>query len=139
MSRGKRRRRGRSRRGPKQPERTAAASSQGAPSGARRGRRRRGGRTAPTALERMARPKRLETLPPDGVLLEDVVAAMQGEYGTPSTPQEYRLMIKVPEVDETAEKPAPPPARSAEDSGRRARLRFRRRRRGRGSREAPGG
>lgn len=34
-------------------------------------------------------------LPPDGTVLEELISTMQSEYGTPSTPQEYRLIIKI--------------------------------------------
>jgi hypothetical protein len=42
----------------------------------------------------------LQTLPPDGTVLEELIGAMQSEYGVPTTPQEYRLIIKVPAPEE---------------------------------------
>lgn len=45
-------------------------------------------------------PTRLQTLPPDGTVLEELIGSMQSEYGTPTTPQEYRLIIKVPAAEE---------------------------------------
>lgn len=47
-----------------------------------------------------ARPTQLQTLPPDGTVLEELIGAMQSEYGVPTTPQEYRLIIKVPAPEE---------------------------------------
>lgn len=38
----------------------------------------------------------VKTLAPDGLVLEELISTMQSEYGTPSTPQEYRLIVKVP-------------------------------------------
>lgn len=58
-----------------------------------------GGGQQRSATEAMAvaRPRTLQTLPPDGVLLEDLISDLQTEYGTPTTPQEFRLLIKLPE------------------------------------------
>lgn len=46
-----------------------------------------------------------KTLPPDGTVLEEVIADLEAEYGTPATPQEYRLILKVASAED-----APPPA-----------------------------
>jgi hypothetical protein len=75
------------------------------------------------------RPTQAQTLPPDGVVLEELIANLQEEYGTPSTPQEYRLIIRVPQQDAASEKPPPtvtdpdeaPPARKRRRRGRRRR------------------
>lgn len=101
MARGGRRRRKRgSGRGPR-PEgaqQQTAAAPQG--EGAKRRRRRRGrggGLTEKSVIEAMSsRPKTLITLPPDGQVLEEMIEDLQREYGTPTTPQEYRLLIKIP-------------------------------------------
>jgi len=45
-------------------------------------------------------PTMLQTLPPDGTDLEELIGAMQSEYGVPATPQEYRLIIKTPAPEE---------------------------------------
>jgi hypothetical protein len=55
-------------------------------------------------------PKRVKTLPPDGLVLEELIANLQAQYGTPSTPQEYRLLIRVPTSEEAAASPAAEPA-----------------------------
>lgn len=76
------------------------------------------------------RPRRLQTLPPDGLILEEVISGMQGEYGIPATPQEYRLLLRLA-TEQTAEPPpapgpgskaregAPPPLMSNRSSRRR--------------------
>jgi hypothetical protein len=88
-------------------------------------------------------PTSLKTLPPDGTDLDDLIGALQSEYGVPTTPQEYRLIIKVPAPEEPTDPslevkpPAPPsqhPETQPEDDGEApvARQRSgRRRRRGR--------
>lgn len=48
-------------------------------------------------------PTQLQTLPPDGTVLEELIGAMQSEYGAPTTPQEYRLIIKVPAPEESTD------------------------------------
>ncbi len=48
------------------------------------------------------RPSKLETLPPDGVVLEELISNMQEEYGTPLTPQQFRLTIKMSPADDAA-------------------------------------
>jgi hypothetical protein len=45
-------------------------------------------------------PTSLKTLPPDGTDLDELIGALQSEYGVPTTPQEYRLIIKVPAAEE---------------------------------------
>ncbi|CAN5815441.1 hypothetical protein BH23ACT12_BH23ACT12_02930 [soil metagenome] len=45
-------------------------------------------------------PTSLKTMPPDGTDLDDLIGALQSEYGVPATPQEYRLIIKVPATEE---------------------------------------
>jgi len=45
-------------------------------------------------------PTSLKTLPPDGTDLDELIGALQSEYGVPATPQEYRLIIKVPAPEE---------------------------------------
>lgn len=47
-------------------------------------------------------PSSVQTLPPDGLVLEELISTMQTEYGTPTTPQEYRLIVKVPIHEEPA-------------------------------------
>lgn len=60
-------------------------------------------------------PTSLKTLPPDGTDLDELIGALQSEYGVPATPQEYRLIIKVPAPEEHTDPsldvkaPAPPP------------------------------
>ena len=84
------------------------------------------------------RPTQAQTLPPDGLVLEELIENLQEEYGTPSTPQEYRLIIRVPQQQEaSAEKPAQAVAESGESAP--ARKRRRRGRRRRGGQTAPNG
>lgn len=60
-------------------------------------------------------PTSLKTLPPDGTDLDELIGALQSEYGVPTTPQEYRLIIKAPAPEEQTDPslevkaPAPPP------------------------------
>ena len=49
-----------------------------------------------------ARASGLKTLPPDGLVLEDVISTMQREYGVPTTPQEYRLVLRAQASDPNA-------------------------------------
>jgi len=60
-------------------------------------------------------PTSLKTLPPDGTDLDDLIGDLQSEYGVPTTPQEYRLIIKVPAPEEptdpSLEVKPPTPAR----------------------------
>lgn len=129
MSKGRRRRRGRRRGGGPRPEKkeNAAQQTTGAPKRKRRRRRRR--RPAETLEGFLASAKMTEaqTLPPDGTILEEVISDLQDAYGTPATPQEYRLMVKLPEGSEPigdVDSFEPPPE---PDGGRRRRKRRRRR------------
>ena len=135
MPRGGRRRRGRGR-SHQSTDRTPAA--QGAqpvkqdgqaqqPSGTgRRKRRRRRGPPRETGVTSMInRPKTLNMLPSDGVELEELISNLQEEYGTPATPQPFRLTIKLIPAEESA-------ASAGEDSGG-VRTRRRRRRPGGGT------
>ncbi|MGQ0679471.1 MAG: hypothetical protein ACT4OM_07430 [Actinomycetota bacterium] len=85
-------------------------------------------------------PAQVRTLPPDGLVLEELISTMQTEYGTPSTPQEYRLIVKVPPPEDIASPTAPAePAAEVkkadpEESARRTNSRRRRR----GRRRSPG-
>jgi len=45
------------------------------------------------------------------VILEEVIASMQSEYGTPATPQEYRLLVRVGGRESHAEETQPAPSR----------------------------
>ena len=123
MSRGGRRRKSkRGRRGPGTPEGQPGTNQDAAEprdhqqhSG---GRRRSHGRTAAretSVLDSMSSlPASLKTLPPDGTDLDELIGALQSEYGVPATPQEYRLIIKVPapeeHTDPSLEVHAPDPA-----------------------------
>lgn len=108
MSRGGRRRKGkRGRRGPGTAERRTAPGQQpeeeqegGQSSGRRRGQGRASAKEVSVLEQMSARPTQLQTLPPDGTVLEELIGAMQSEYGVPTTPQEYRLIIKVPAPEE---------------------------------------
>ncbi len=156
MSRGGRRRRGRHR-GPKTASSRAsvAVQEQAGSQPQQRSRRRRGGRgrgaREESVLESMSsRPRHLQTLPPDGLVLDELISDLKSEYGVPATPQAYRLIIKLPAEDQPdsdasaadqsevqTEGPAAPEGpRVPEGPARR-----RRRRRGRRglSREAPAG
>ena len=111
-------------------------------------------------------PRTLRTLPPEGLVLEEVIDAMREEYGYPATPQEYRLILRIapdepersgggrPRRSAAAEAQAAPagqtdvaeggePGPSADGvigtAPRRGRLRRRRRGRGRGGGGAAGG
>lgn len=124
MSRGARRRssRGGKRRSVKPPagslQTNAGVDSQtiAGESSNRSRRRRRGGATRVglgEILDTMAgRPSTVQTLPPDGVILEEVIANLESEYGSPVTPQEYRLIVKVASPEEAA-------AASSEEAARR--------------------
>lgn len=108
MSRGGRRRKGkRGRRGPVSPEHRAGSGQEvlqereSQPSGRRRGSGRGSGARETSVLESMSSlPTSLITLPPDGTDLDELIGALQSEYGVPATPQEYRLIIKVPAAEE---------------------------------------
>jgi hypothetical protein len=77
----------------------------------RRGRSRTKRRTSPASSEDLVRalpkppPKQL-TAEHDGTTLEAVIGDLQSQWGVPQHPQEYRLMIKVPEEKEAASKGA---------------------------------
>lgn len=79
----------------------------------------------------------LQTLPPDGTDLEELIGAMQSEYGVPATPQEYRLIIKTPAPEEPTDPtlevgpadPSPEPGGSVAVRQRTGRRRRRGRRR----------
>lgn len=91
-------------------------------------------------------PTTLKTLPPDGTDLDQLIGALQSEYGVPATPQEYRLIIKVPAPEEHPTdpslevKPAPvaPHAEPEPEAAATSRQRPARRRR-RGRRRSGGG
>jgi hypothetical protein len=89
-------------------------------------------REAPVLETMHSRPKQVHTLPPDGLVLEELIAGMQGEYGVPSTPQEYRLLIKTASSDDSVEQPPtevrPPPREFPSGEGSRPRTGRRRRR-----------
>lgn len=88
----------------------------------------------------------VQTLPPDGTILEEVITEMRERYGPPTTPQEFRLLIRIPgaEIEIPRTEPEDPEevdvgeeaAAMAEEAGvegagaRRARRRRRRRRGG---------
>jgi hypothetical protein len=79
-------------------------------------------------------PTTVQTLPPDGLILEELISNMQTEYGTPTTPQEYRLIVKLPTHEEAPVAPASEPtaeAAESEDEATPRTARSRRRRRGR--------
>ncbi|MGH2717835.1 MAG: hypothetical protein ACRDJU_04570, partial [Actinomycetota bacterium] len=40
-------------------------------------------------------PRTLQTLPSEGIVLEELIGSMREEYGYPATPQEYRLIVRV--------------------------------------------
>lgn len=89
------------------------------------------------------RPRVVQTLPPDGLVLEELIDGMRTEYGTPATPQEYRLIIKTLSQEELSEGvPVEPvdqarPPKPGVSSG--ARSSRRRRRDGRRSESGPAG
>lgn len=143
MSRGGRRRSGRGRRSGQKPPRPA--SEQGASGlgpaqvktqSSGRSRRRRRGAPGPGGLRgiidtMVSRPGKLQTLPPDGIVLEELIADLEEQYGTPATPQEYRLVVKVASPEERAsgaEEGTQQPGEEAEKapSGRRRRRASRR-------------
>lgn len=47
-----------------------------------------------------SRPRQLQTLPPDGLVLDELISDLISEYGAPATPQDYRLIIRLPAEDE---------------------------------------
>lgn len=51
---------------------------------------------------RTHRSKPLQTYPPDDLVLDDLIAGLQSEYGVPPTPQEYRLVIRTPSAEADA-------------------------------------
>ena len=116
MSRGGRRRR--SKRGNRPPGSTGSPGSRTQPAvqgeeepekqpAASRGRKEPAGRQRSAVESMRTLPTRVQTLPPDGLILEKLISNMQTEYGTPTTPQEYRLIVKLPTHEET---PASPPS-----------------------------
>jgi ribonuclease E len=144
MSRGGRRRRSRRSTSTNEAAAPAAAelSAEGQEQNQAAGSRvRRDGGKRTHAREAKPSAPRLKTLPADGVVLEDLIAGMQAEYGIPATPQEYRLLIRVPtssdEVAGAAQEPEDeePPSRE-EPSIRTARSRRRRRSRRRAGESA---
>src|SRR5207253_2051549 len=72
---------------PKQAPGPKPAAGEGGRRGSRRRRRRSGARAEPSALEQMAAqgPRTLQTLPSEGLVLEEVIDAMRDEYGYPAT------------------------------------------------------
>lgn len=80
-------------------------------------------------------PTTVQTLPPDGLILEELISNMQTEYGTPTTPQEYRLIVKLSTHEEAPAAPATDEktevAEDADDVTPRPPRSSRRRRRGR--------
>lgn len=163
MSRGGRRRKSRrGRRGPGAPEGQRNAGQETSEPREQQhsgGRRRSHGRAAAretSVLDSMSSlPTSLKTLPPDGTDLDELIGALQSEYGVPTTPQEYRLIIKVPAPEEhtdpslevKAAAPAPPQSETQADSDgeapparqRSARRRRRGRRRSGGAAVVEGG
>jgi hypothetical protein len=137
MSRGGRRRRakrGVSRTAEKQPQRPVdhavpnGASQRVAAQGRRAQPRPQAEREVQVLEAMLSRPRQLKTLPPDGLVLEELIAGMQSEYGVPSTPQEYRLLVKIAS-DDSIEQPGIEPKPSREvPSGAEARARTARRR-----------
>lgn len=149
MSRGGRRRKGkRGRRGTASPERRPGPEQEAPeldphPAGRRRGQSRRsGGPREASVLEQMrSLPTTLQTLPPDGTVLEELIGTLQSEYGVPATPQEYRLIIKTPAPEEPTDpslevEPPPPETQAGPEPEMAARPRSSRRRR---RRRGPGG
>lgn len=148
MSRGGRRRRGRHR-GPKtaSPRASVAvqeqAGSQPQPRSRRRGRR-GGGAREESVLESMSsRPRQLQTLPPDGLVLDELISDLKSEYGVPATPQAYRLIIRLPTADQPDSEASEADESQAQTEGPEAPegpggpARRRRRRRGRRGRGRP--
>jgi len=105
MSRGGRRRRGR--RGGSHPaQKPQSEQRSGQPVGSTSRRRRRRKPADASVLESMSsRPATLQLLPADGTVLEELISDLKTEYGTPSTPQEYRLTIRV--LGEDRDRPVP--------------------------------
>ena len=119
------------------------------PGSGRQGRGRRRARKGAKAgaglgsvIDSMA-PRRPTTLslPPDGTVLDELIADLEAEYGTPSTPQEYRLILKVASAEEPvhpAEQEGPGRTEPGSNNDKpRRRTRQRRRRRGRRGPAAP--
>lgn len=80
-------------------------------------------------------PTSVQTLPPDGLVLDELISNMQSEFGTPATPQEYRLIVRVPPHEEPPAATEPREAEVAaevdEDEAASSSRTSRRRRRGR--------
>ncbi|MGH2772923.1 MAG: hypothetical protein ACRDIU_07300 [Actinomycetota bacterium] len=152
MSRGGRRRRRRGR-GSGRVAETDTGEDQRSPGGPRRKLSRRRRKPGPPRAERRSaieamssKPSKVTTLPPDGTVLEDLIEDLQNEYGVPSTPQEFRLVVRVASGDDPKEamvETEPPDIEEPLDHGEaqqaltRVENRKRQRRRGRGRR--PGG
>ena len=153
MSRGGRRRKGkRGRRGPSTGEHRAGTGQEtleereGQPSSRRRSQSRGSAREVSVLEQMSSLPTTLKTLPPDGTDLDQLIGALQSEYGVPATPQEYRLIIKVPAPEEHLTdpslevKPAPADSRAEPEPEAAATPRQRpARRRRRGRRRTGGG
>lgn len=63
----------------------------------RRRRRRRKPKFTYQSFLDSAKMKKPEMLPPDELSAEAIISELKEEHGTPSTPQEFRLMLKVKE------------------------------------------
>jgi hypothetical protein len=142
---GRRRSRGRRRVSPESPKQPSEkqAGSEAAQAPRRPRLRRRRTEPASAVAQPAAAPRpRLRLLPKDGIVLEEVISTMQEEFGTPATPQEFRLLVKVPgaepepvrtdpedreEVPEPERTTPPPSEESLEPRVRRFRRRRRRR------------
>ncbi|MEX2587319.1 MAG: hypothetical protein WD602_04915 [Actinomycetota bacterium] len=113
MSRGGRRRKSR-RRGPV-PGRSQASTGEAERAEGRSGAPQSSADVAGSAVEQMrTKTKPLQAYPPDDLVLDDLITGLQDEYGIPSTPQEYRLVIKTPSAE--ADPAADPAAQAGEES-----------------------
>jgi hypothetical protein len=124
VSRG-RRRRGR-RRGPRKEQREPRAEqkTQAAKSSGKRRRRRRKPRLTYESFLASAKMKEPQTLPPDELSADEIISDLKEQHGSPTTPQEFRLTLKVSE--------APVSNGGSEQDGRAGPRRRGGRRRGRG-------
>jgi hypothetical protein len=99
-------------------------------------------RTQPAAIQSepaVVKHQPVRTLPPDGLILEEIISTMRSEYGVPTTPQEYRLLLKTAIVEDVVETPVPEPRPARQEvSNATAPRPARRRRRGRRP-QVPGG
>lgn len=117
MSRGGRRRKARRRIQPGKTRRPAGTQAERSKADDRReGKPGQASADASVEEQMRSRPPDLRSPPPDDLVLEDLIAGLQGEYGIPPAPQEYRLLIRTPSSEAEAAEPGSETAESADET-----------------------